>query len=110
MKTFRRSGNVAPAAAVVSALASLACCLPWGIAAALGSLGIGLSLERDRPWLIALSVVLLAFGSYSLIQRTKSCGRIRTGPTILLLFCVIAVFVVAAFPDSVASFMVEHLR
>ncbi|HMJ62588.1 MAG TPA: hypothetical protein VK493_12535 [Bryobacteraceae bacterium] len=110
MKPFRGSENIAAAAAVISALASLACCLLWGIAAALASLGMAISLEKHRPWLIALSIVLLVSGAYRLIQTTKSCHRIRTGPAILLIFSVIVVFVVAAFPEGVASFMIGHFH
>lgn len=110
MKAFKSLEKIAPVTAVISALASLACCLPWGIAGALGALGIGMSLERHRPWLIALSAVLLAFGGYSLVRTTRGCRRIRIGPTLLIVLSVIAVFVIAAFPDWVAGFMVEHLR
>lgn len=110
MKVFRGAENIAPVTAVVSALASLACCLPWGIAGLLGAFGIGMSLERHRPWLITLSVILLTFGGYSLIQTTRSCRRVRVGPTILIVFCMVLVLAIAAFPDWVARFMVEHSR
>jgi hypothetical protein len=72
IEDIRGIGGAAPAAAVVTALASLACCLPWGIAALLGSVGFGLAFERHRLWLIALSVVLLAFGAYSLITQHEA--------------------------------------
>lgn len=100
----------ASVAAVTSAFASLACCLPWGIAAVLGSAGIGMSLERHRSWLIALSIVLLGFGAYSVVRQSRSCRRLRTGPTILILCSAIVVFVIAIFPDAAARFLVEHFH
>src|SRR5579883_3144148 len=89
MKTYKGAENIAPITAVISALASLACCLPWGIAGLLGTLGIGVALEKHRLWLIALSVILLAFGGYSLIQTNRSCRRVRPGPMILIVVCMI---------------------
>ena len=107
---LRRAGKLAPLAAVGSALASLACCLPWGVPALLGSFGIGIALEKHRGWLLALATVLLGLGAYSLARSALSCGRLRRGPLILMLCCAISVFVIALFPDALASFMVNHFR
>ena len=46
MKGVRTLTTIAPIAAVMSALATLACCLPWGIGAALGALGLSVFLAR----------------------------------------------------------------
>jgi hypothetical protein len=40
MKGTWASAVLTPTAAIVSALATLACCLPWGIGAALGAVGL----------------------------------------------------------------------
>jgi hypothetical protein len=85
MTTIRNAGKAAPAAAVVTALASLACCLPWGIGALLGSAGLGLAFERHRPWLIALSLIFLALGGYSLLHTSRSCRRLPKAFTFFLL-------------------------
>jgi len=45
MTTIRNAGKAAPAVAVITALASLACCLPWGIGALLGSVGLGFAFD-----------------------------------------------------------------
>src|ERR1700693_6630003 len=62
-------------AAVIGAFTSIACCLPFGIAAALGAAGVGLALEPFRGWLIGLSVVLLAFGLWQLYRSKGTCQR-----------------------------------
>lgn len=107
MRTIRTVRNAAPAAAIVTALASLACCLPWGIGALLGSVGLGLAFERHRPWLIALSLVFLGFGAYSLFHTRRSCSRLPKTFTIFLSVAMILVFSIALFPEWIARVMVN---
>jgi hypothetical protein len=59
---MKHSEKIAPAAAVISALSTLACCLPLGVAAAAGAAGLGILVEPLRPWLIGLSIALLGVG------------------------------------------------
>jgi hypothetical protein len=59
---MKRSEKIAPAAAVISALSTLACCFPLGIAAAAGATGLGVLVEPLQPWLIGLSIALLGLG------------------------------------------------
>ena len=61
---MRVTERVAPLAAAMSALATLACCLPLGIAGAVGALGLSVALEALRPWLIGIAVILLSVGSF----------------------------------------------
>jgi hypothetical protein len=68
---MRVTERLAPVAAAMSALATLACCLPLGIAGAMGALGLSVvALESLRPWLIGLAVILLGV----------SCLQIYRGP------------------------------
>jgi hypothetical protein len=46
MRSIRASATFAPPAAIVSALSTLACCLPWGIGAAIGTLGLSVFFAR----------------------------------------------------------------
>jgi uncharacterized membrane protein YidH (DUF202 family) len=99
----------APLAAALSALATLACCLPLGIAGAVGALGLSVALEALRPWLIALSVLLLAVGVIQLYRDGKACRRrSRLG---ILLFGISAavVLLVMIFPQTVAGLMTFSL-
>jgi hypothetical protein len=51
--------KLTPLAAAMSALATLACCLPPGIAGAVGALGLSVALQQLRPWLIGVAVTLV---------------------------------------------------
>ena len=98
----RITEKLAPLAAALSALATLACCLPLGIAGAVGALGLSVALEGLRPWLIGLAVILLSVSAVQL-YRGRSCQRRnRLG---LILFGLSAVVVVAVmiFPQKLAE-------
>ena len=92
-------------AAVMSALATLACCLPLGIAGAVGALGLSVALDFLRPWLIGLAVILLGFGFWQLRRGEKSCRR--RSPLSLALFGLSAVVVltIIVFPQTIAGLM-----
>ena len=71
MKGLRAISTIAPVAAVMSALATLACCLPWGIGAALGALGLSVFLARFQLELIVLAVVLLSWARPDAATKTN---------------------------------------
>ena len=102
MKVAERA---APITAAVAALATLACCLPLGIAGAAGALGLSVVLSSLRPWLIAIAVIFLAVGVFQLYRGQRSCHR--RSPVSLIIFGVCAAVVVAvlAFPQRVAELM-----
>lgn len=106
---MKHSEKIAPAAAVLSAFSTLACCLPLGFAAAAGAAGLGVALAPLRPWLLGLSVVLLLVGLWQLYRGKAACRR--RSPVSLALFCVSAILVLAVlvFPQAVASFLADHL-
>ena len=104
---MRVSERFAPVAAAVSALGALACCLPFGIAGAMGALGLSVFLERLRPWLIGFAVVLLAVGVFQMVKGQRSCQR-RSGFSIaLFIFCAAIVVAILLFPQQVASLMAD---
>ena len=59
---MKHSEKIAPLAAVIGALSTVACCLPLGIAAGAGAVGLAVVLEPLRLWLLASSVTLPAIG------------------------------------------------
>jgi hypothetical protein len=95
--------RAAPIAAAISALATLACCLPVGIAGAVGALGLSVALASARPWLIGLALTLLSVGLFQLYGRQRSCQR--RSRLSLVLFGVSAIIVVSviAFPHRLAG-------
>jgi hypothetical protein len=100
---MRVTERLASVGAALSALATLACCLPLGIAGAVGALGLSVALERLRPWLIGLSVVLLGLSFWQLHRGRKRCRR--RSPLSLILFglCAAIVLAVILFPQKLAE-------
>lgn len=102
---MRATERLAPIAAAVSALATLACCLPLGIAGAVGALGLSVALASLRPWLLGLSGVLLAVGSIQLYRGQRTCRRRSRFSLILFGISAAVVVGVLAFPQKVAEWM-----
>jgi hypothetical protein len=100
---MRVTERLASVGAALSALATLACCLPLGIAGAVGALGLSVALERLRPWLIGLSVVLLGLSFWQLHRGRKRCRR--RSPLSLILFglCAAIVLAVILVPQKLAE-------
>ena len=101
---MKGSERVAPVAAAVSALAALACCLPLGIAGAVGALGLSLVLASLRPWLLAFAGIFLGIGLLQLYRGQKRCSR---SPLSVILFamCAAVVLAVVLFPQQLAELM-----
>jgi len=72
---MKHSEKITPVAAEVSALSTVACCLPSGIAAAASAAGLGVVVEPLRPWLVGLSSALLVLGFVQLYRSNRSCRR-----------------------------------
>lgn len=104
---MRISERFAPVAAAMSALGALACCLPFGIAGAVGALGLSVFLERMRPWLIGFAFVLLAVGIFQMVKRQRSCKRRSRFSIALLIFCAVIVVSTVLFPQQVSSLMAD---
>ena len=97
--------RAAPVAAAIAALSTLACCLPLGIAGAVGALGLSVVLNSLQPWLIGIAMIFLAVGLFQLYWGQRSCKR--RSPVSFVIFGVCAAIVVAvlAFPQRVAELM-----
>src|SRR5258708_18485823 len=100
-----KNGSVYSAlGAVGSALAASSCCLPLGTFwLAAGTAGASAILDRLRPYLIALSVILIAFGFWQ-AHRAKKCNRKQSSLSMVLLWsAALFVFVSIAFPQVLAN-------
>jgi hypothetical protein len=100
----RVTEKLAPLAAGLSALATLACCLPLGLAGAVGALGLSVALEGLRPWLIGLAVILLSVSAVQ-IYRGRSCQRRSRLSLILFGVSAVVVLAVMIFPQKLAELM-----
>lgn len=104
----RHSGGahttVASFAAIASVLAASGCCLPiLPFVVAAGFAGGSAVLSAARPYLLAVSVLLIAYGFYQ-ARRAKSCRR-RLSLVSLILLWVSTAFVAISilFPELMAN-------
>jgi hypothetical protein len=106
---MKHSEKIAPAAAVISALSTLSCCLPLGIAAAAGAAGLGVLEEPLRPWLIGLSIALLGVGFTQLCRSRGACQRLSPASVAVFWFSAIVVLATLVFPQDLAGVLADLL-
>ena len=99
--------NLAPVAAVVSALSCMACCLPLGFAAAAGFAGVGVVLEPLRPWLMGVSAALLLFGMWQIYRRPKACRPRSRASLVVFWTSAVVVLALIVAPQWVAGFLAD---
>ncbi len=103
------AGISASLGAILSSLATMGCCLPLGFAGALGAAGASAFLQRFRPWLLALSIVLLGIGFWQQ-RRARLCSVKRSYLSAVLLWtAVVLVVAMIVFPQQIAGFIADHL-
>lgn len=107
MKGVRATTALTPLAAVTSALAALLCCLPWGLAAAVGALGLSAFFTRFEAEFLVLALVLLAVGLVQILRRGRSCRRSSRIEIALWAIAAAIVLAVVLFPQWVASLLVR---
>lgn len=100
---MRAAERATPFAAVIAALSTLACCLPFGFLGAAGLAGAGVWLQSGRPWLLASAGILVVLGFIQLYVRRQQCRK--RSPLSIALFWVAAaiVLLVILFPQTIAS-------
>jgi hypothetical protein len=106
---MKHGEKIAPVAAALTGLATLACCLPMGFAAAAVSASVSTVVAAYQPWFLAASVVLLLFGTVQLRQVQRTC---TTRPySSVIVFCVSAaiVLLVILFPQVIAGMLADWL-
>ena len=104
---MKHAEKLAPVAAVVGAISSVACCLPFGIAAAAGTAGLGMVLEPFRPYLMAASGALILFGVWQLYRRGASCQRRSRTSIVVFWICAVVGALMMIAPQIVASFLAD---
>lgn len=104
---MRHSEKLAPVAAVASALSCMACCLPFGIAAAAGSAGLGMVLEPFRPYLMAVSAGLLLFGLWQLYRKGRTCQRRSRASVAIFWVCAAIVTTMIVAPQFFANLLAD---
>ena len=103
------TGVSASVAAIVSALATVSCCLPLGFAAAIGAGAASAFFQTLRPWLLGLAILLIGFGFWQQ-HRAKQCSvRGRWIGNVMLWCALVTVLVMILFPQQIAGFLADKL-
>ncbi len=103
------TGASASVAAIISSIATIGCCLPFGFAAAMGAGAASAFVTTLRPWFLGLSIVLLGFGFWQQ-HRAKACAvRGRLLSNVLLWAAVVVVLGMILFPQEIAAFIADKL-
>lgn len=101
------TGISASVVAILSSVATIGCCLPIGFVAALGAGAASAFFITLRPWLLGLSIALLALGFWQQ-HRAKQCAiRGRWVGSALLWAAVAVVVGMILFPQEIASFLAD---
>lgn len=102
-------GISASMAAIVSAVATMGCCLPLAFAAALGTGAASALYTTLRPWLLGVSVAFIGLGFWQQ-YRAKQCSvRGRLVGKIFLWAAVIVVLGMILFPQQIAGLLAGGL-
>ena len=100
--------KVAPVAAAVSALATLVCCLPVGIAAAAATASLGAIVSGYRSWFLGASALLLVIGIVQ-VRAQRGCATRTGGSMAILAVSGTIVLLVALFPQVLAGLIADWL-
>ena len=104
---MKHGDTLAPVAAALTALTTLACCLPLGFATAAAMGSLSLVVAEHQSWFLGASVVLLAVGAVQLRQAQKACARRRSGPRLVLCLSATIVVLVIFFPQQIAGIVAD---
>jgi len=99
--------RMAPVAAALTGLATLACCLPVGISAAAVTAGLSTVVAKYHPWFLIASVVLLVVGLVQLNQVQRTCTRRPYASFIMFGVAAVIVLLVVLFPQLVAGMLAD---
>lgn len=106
---MRPRNSVAPAAAVASMALSWICCLPLGLAGGAAAGALAVVLAPLRPWLMGLSIVLLAAGFEQLRRNRRACRSGGRGGATLLIAATLLVAASIVFPQEIAGLLADWL-
>jgi cytochrome bd-type quinol oxidase subunit 2 len=95
--------RIAPVAAAATALATLACCVPAGVAAAAATAGLAAIVSAYRAWFLLASGVLLALGIVQLRRAERQCSTRTRGSVAVFSLSAAVVVLVVLFPQVIAA-------
>ncbi len=106
---MKHGERIAPVAAAVTALTTLACCLPVGIAAAAATASLAAVVSAYRAVFLVASAALLVVGIFQLNRAHRQCSTRNRGSQAILAICGTIVLLVALFPQVLAAMIAAWL-
>jgi hypothetical protein len=106
---MRIGERVTPILAAVSAVATLACCLPVAATTLFGVGGILAVVGQYQAWLLPISGLLLGVGGVQMWRSRRVCQRTSAASLIILLVSAAIVSLVAFFPQTVAGLLTDWM-
>ena len=100
---MRHTEKLTPLAAAATAVGTLACCLPYGFAAAAALGALSSVALAYRPWLLGASVILLVVGAVQVSRFRRSCPARSAASVTILVLSAVTVVLVIFFPQIVAA-------
>jgi hypothetical protein len=106
---MKHTEKIAPVAAALSALATLACCLPIAFAAGTATATLAMVAGTYRWSFLGASVVLLAIGAAQLVQARRACKPRGSTSIVILTFSAAVVLLVVLFPQVIAGLLADWM-
>ena len=106
---MKHAEKITPVAAALSALATLACCLPISFAAGTATAGLAVVAGSYKWAFVSASMILLALGSMQLVRAHRACRTRGIGSMVILGFSGVIVLLVLAFPQVIAGLLADWM-
>ena len=106
---MKHGEKVAPVMAALTGLATIACCLPVGFAAAAVTASLGMAVAAYQPWFLGVSVLLLIVGAVQVRQKQRACGTRSYSSLIVFGLSAVIVVLVVVFPQVIAGLLADWL-
>jgi hypothetical protein len=106
---MKHADKIAPVAAAVSALTTLACCLPVAFAAGTATAGLAVVAGSYRRAFLGASVVLLALGAWQFARARRECQTRSTTSMLILGLSSVIVILVLFFPQLIAGLIADWM-
>ena len=106
---MKHAEKIAPAAAALSALATLACCLPIAFAAGTATAGLAIVAGSYRWAFLGVSAALLLVGVVQLVRVRRACKTRDSGSMVTLGVSAVIVLLVLAFPQIIAGLIADWM-
>jgi hypothetical protein len=106
---MKHGEKIAPVAAALTGLATLACCLPMGFAAAAVTAGLSTVVAAYQQWFLGASVALLVVGMVQLRYAQRTCATRPYSSLIVFSVSAVIVVLVVLFPQVIAGLLADWL-